>query len=110
MGEEVVPKVRILQILIRYWKGTGAKPTDPVRRKPVSRTAEDAEIVLLGILDKLAADGCTTFTSACKSISECQSALKGGDLAGDLGWLERAKDSALKQAKEQPGNIKSVVK
>jgi hypothetical protein len=108
--ETVVPKVRVQQILVRHWKGTGPKPTDPVKRKPVSRTIEEAEVIALGILDRLVLNSCDAFSTLCKKFSECQSALKGGDLAGDLGWLERAKDSAMKQAKEQPGNVKSVVK
>merc|ERR1712061_881378 len=28
-----------------------------------------------------------TFTKQCRAISECTSSLKGGDLAGDIGWL-----------------------
>eukprot|EP00416_Gambierdiscus_australes_P012537 CAMPEP_0171125718 /NCGR_PEP_ID=MMETSP0766_2-20121228/111856_1 /TAXON_ID=439317 /ORGANISM="Gambierdiscus australes, Strain CAWD 149" /LENGTH=79 /DNA_ID=CAMNT_0011588715 /DNA_START=84 /DNA_END=323 /DNA_ORIENTATION=+ len=43
-------------------------------------------------------------------MSECQSALKGGGLEGDLGWLDQAKDAALKKAKGEPGNPRSVVK
>merc|ERR1712066_971183 len=27
------------------------------------------------------------FTQQCRAISECTSSLKGGDLAGDIGWL-----------------------
>lgn len=46
---------------------------------------------MLGVLSELTANGCTGFSGACKAISECQSSLKGGELAGDLGWLDQAK-------------------
>jgi len=103
-------KMRVSQILLRHWRGEGAKPVDPVHRRPVSRTAEEAELQLLGVLDDLAADGCAGWSRACKAVSECQSSLKGGELAGDLGWLTQAKDAALAQAKGQPGEPKSAVK
>lgn len=106
----VARKVRVHQILIRYWSGKGSKPTDPVRRRPVSRSADEAEMQILDVLQKLTADGCATFSTICKKVSECQSALKGGDLSGDLGWLDQAKDAALKQAKGEPGSVKSAVK
>lgn len=86
---EVTPsKVRVRQILLRHWRGTGPKPTDPVRKTAVSRSPEEAETTLLSTLDGLVADGCAGFSAACRSLSECQSALKGGELAGDLGWLD----------------------
>jgi len=28
------------------------------------------------------------FTKRCRAVSECSSSLKGGDLAGDMGWLK----------------------
>jgi len=109
-GDDALRKVRVSQILLRYWQGKGPQPTDPVRRKPVTRTAEDAEAKALGVLEELVSDGCAGFRMSCKSVSECQSALKGGGLEGDLGWLDLAKDAALKKAKGEPGNPKSVVK
>lgn len=109
-AEDVLRKVRISQILLRNWQGKGAQPINPVRRKPVSRTTEDAEVELLNVLESLVADGCASFRSACKTVSECQSALKGGGLEGDLGWVDQAKDAALKRAKGEPGNPRSVVK
>jgi len=105
----VLPKVRVQQILVRYWKGTGAKPNDPVRRKQISRTIEEAEMLVLDVLDRLSVGG-AVFGTICKSISECQSSLKSRDLAGDLGWLERSKDVALKAARNELVVLEDVVK
>jgi len=107
-------KVRVRQILIRHWKGSGAQPTNPVRRRPVSRSPEEAEVRLLGALERLLLaekdELGPSFSSTCKELSECQSALKGGELVGDLGWLDLPKDAAMQQAKGQPGIPKSVIK
>lgn len=80
---------------------------DPVRRKTVSRTSDEAEVKMLGVLEGLAQDGCASFSTVCKATSECQSALKGGDLAGDLGWLERGIGVDTKQANGK--TVKSAV-
>lgn len=93
-------KVRIRQILLLHWKGVGPLPTDPIRRKQVNRPPEEAEARLLDVLDGLMADNCACFSGACKAFSECQSALKGGELVGDLGWLDRVADE--QQAKSKP--------
>eukprot|EP00929_Paragymnodinium_shiwhaense_P006384 TRINITY_DN10970_c0_g1_i2.p1 TRINITY_DN10970_c0_g1~~TRINITY_DN10970_c0_g1_i2.p1 ORF type:complete len:572 (+),score=159.38 TRINITY_DN10970_c0_g1_i2:78-1718(+) len=96
--EEAPSKVRIRQILLRTWKGTGPEPQDPVRRKPIRRSAEEADALLLEVLEELAKTGPAGFTNACKAKSECQSALKGGELTGDIGWLEKEKGVSDKQA------------
>lgn len=80
-------KVRLRQILLRH--AFAARRTDPVRGNPVKRTLEEAERQMLGVLESLMADNCKSFASTCKAISECQSALKGGDMAGDVGWLDQ---------------------
>merc|ERR1712176_534594 len=49
------------------------------------------------------------FSSACKALSECQSALKGGDLIGDLGWINRMHDSSQDKKNQQPAAIRSTV-
>jgi len=109
-AEDALRKVRVSQILVRCWQGKGPQPVDPVRRRPVARTPEEAEAAVLDALEGLAGGGRAGFRGACKSISECQSALQGGGLEGDLGWLDLAKDAALRRAKGEPGNPKSVVK
>eukprot|EP00421_Protoceratium_reticulatum_P041313 CAMPEP_0168456562 /NCGR_PEP_ID=MMETSP0228-20121227/51358_1 /TAXON_ID=133427 /ORGANISM="Protoceratium reticulatum, Strain CCCM 535 (=CCMP 1889)" /LENGTH=527 /DNA_ID=CAMNT_0008471499 /DNA_START=47 /DNA_END=1626 /DNA_ORIENTATION=+ len=83
---ESVGKVRVRQILLRH---TGTpRPMDPVRKRPVRRSLEDAELEMLDMICRLEADGCAGFAATCRAVSECQSALKGGELAGDLGWLD----------------------
>jgi len=107
-AEDAARKVRVSQILLRHWRGgAGACPMDPVRRKPVTRTPEEAEEQLLGVLDGLlVAGGRAGFSGACKAVSECQSALKGGELAGDLGWLDQQQQADTAPA--QPGNLRSA--
>lgn len=103
-------KARVRQILLRAWKGAGPQPTEPIRRKQVSRSFEEAEARLLEVLDGLVADNCAGFSAACKAISECQSSLKGGELTGDLGWLDREPAEQTKGSQSNPGAaIKSVV-
>lgn len=89
----------------------------PSRRKPVSRSLAEAEAELLSILQKLEPSACAdasklaiAFASASRASSECQSALKGRELAGDLGWLDDAKEAALKQAKGALGGPKPAIK
>lgn len=93
-GEKGKDKVRCRQILFKY---LGCKhPTDPVRRRPVRRTLAEAEAAMLRILDALeesvagggAAAVEAAFTQHCRAVSECTASLKGGDLAGDIGWLK----------------------
>lgn len=87
-------QVRCRRVLIKY---TGCrKASDPVRRKPVRRSLAEAEASMLQVLSALEearARGGTAaaeaaFTQQCRAISECTSSLKGGDLAGDIGWLK----------------------
>lgn len=118
--DEAAPpsKVRVRQILLRHSRsqapGAGVaqaptRPTDPVRKKLVTRSPEEAELQLLQVLDELlAADSFVGFSSICKALSECQSSLKGGELAGDLGWLDRVKGTADEhRSKVQP--VKTAV-
>ncbi|CAK9065441.1 unnamed protein product [Durusdinium trenchii] len=106
---EQLNKVRVRQILIRFWSGKGPHPVNPVNRKPVTRRVDEAEMEMLEILEQLIAEKCQNFASLCKSSSECGSALRGGADNGDLGWLDQAKVAALAKAKGQPGGPKSVV-
>lgn len=101
-------KVRVRQILLRHWKAA-QQPTDPIRRKVVTRTPDEAEVQSLEVLDGLIADP-SSFSAVCKAMSECQSALKGGELIGDLGWLDRSMDSAQEGKPRNPtAAIRSVV-
>lgn len=93
-------KVRLRQLLLRH--SSLAKPVDPVRNKPVHRSMEEAEEQMLSLADSLASDSCASFASVCKAISECPSALKGLDLAGDLGWLDRRIFEQKAKEKDKP--------
>eukprot|EP00928_Gymnodinium_smaydae_P012045 TRINITY_DN14394_c0_g2_i1.p1 TRINITY_DN14394_c0_g2~~TRINITY_DN14394_c0_g2_i1.p1 ORF type:complete len:570 (-),score=149.66 TRINITY_DN14394_c0_g2_i1:141-1850(-) len=88
------PSVRCRHILLKYVGCT--KAVDTVRRKPVRRTVAEAEAMLVGVLDAMqeafveggqsAAEA--VFTRQVRALSECQTSLRGGDLAGDVGWLK----------------------
>jgi len=87
-------KVRCRQILLKY---AGCRQaTDPVRRRAVRRSLAEAEssmLQVLGVLEAARTSGGgvaaaeAAFTQQCRANSECTSSLKGGDLAGDVGWL-----------------------
>eukprot|EP00418_Pyrodinium_bahamense_P007273 CAMPEP_0179024044 /NCGR_PEP_ID=MMETSP0796-20121207/7249_1 /TAXON_ID=73915 /ORGANISM="Pyrodinium bahamense, Strain pbaha01" /LENGTH=581 /DNA_ID=CAMNT_0020719987 /DNA_START=34 /DNA_END=1777 /DNA_ORIENTATION=+ len=98
-------KVRARQILLRH--AGSSRPMDPVRKKAVQRSLEEAELEMLDVLARLEADGCAGFAGACRAHSECQSALKGGELAGDLGWLDC---SVAKSADAQQEKGKAAVR
>ncbi|CAE7814189.1 PIN1 [Symbiodinium microadriaticum] len=79
-------KVRCRHLLLRY---AGCQALLGDRRKKPTRTVGDAETQMLHILPQIANGGPAAFTAKCKEISECDTAMKSGDLAGDLGWLDR---------------------
>lgn len=81
---ETSSKARCRHILLRH---VGCQPTGERRPKP-TRTLCEAETQLARVIDEFAKGGATSFTAQCKAISECNTALRGGDLAGDLGWLD----------------------
>lgn len=79
-------KVRCRHLLLRH---VGCQvPLGDKRKKP-SRSLADAELQMLGLLAQLAHGGAAAFTAKCKAESECDTSMRGGDLAGDLGWLDR---------------------
>merc|ERR1712060_763928 len=88
-------QVRVRHILLRYAVAT--RVVDPVRRKQVQRSLEEAESEMLEVLASLEVEGMSCFPRICKEISECQSALKGGELAGDLGWLDQKAPDAQQE-------------
>jgi len=92
-------QVRVRHILLRHRPepAPGAKApaavSDPVRRKPVKRDRAAAEIEAHADLQRILAAGddaarSKAFTKLARDRSECQSCLKAGDMAGDLGWLK----------------------
>eukprot|EP00929_Paragymnodinium_shiwhaense_P107848 TRINITY_DN74202_c0_g1_i1.p1 TRINITY_DN74202_c0_g1~~TRINITY_DN74202_c0_g1_i1.p1 ORF type:complete len:490 (-),score=135.90 TRINITY_DN74202_c0_g1_i1:81-1550(-) len=95
--EQKTDNVRIRHILIRY-KGAraiaGAKDN-----KPITRSREDAEVVLRNALLDLQKDGyhggdkmwaakaTPRIINITRELSECKSSQRGGSMCGDLGWL-----------------------
>merc|ERR1712194_411680 len=80
-----VAKVRCRHILLRH---SGSH--NPGDRRPKSkRSVHEAEKEMLNFLQELQFGGAQAFTTKCKTLSECDTALKGGDLSGDLGWLDK---------------------
>lgn len=91
--------VRIRHILVRH-KETN-NPHDPVRNRPVTRTAEEAEVLLRDALKNLREANedigdplkpekvSPKFQEVCRAISECPTSQKGGGMCGDLGWLTK---------------------
>merc|ERR1712196_250737 len=88
MGQKA-SQVRCRQILVKH--KDCKEPTDRVRgSRPVTRSLADAEGILLGIMNGIeGSPERSIFTQRCKELSECTSCLKGGEMAGDLGWLSR---------------------
>lgn len=91
-------QVRCRQILVRH--KDCKDPLDPVRsKKPVARSLAEAEAILREALDAIeTATGQKVFTQKCKAVSECSSCLKGGEMAGDLGWISRGQSHAAVEA------------
>lgn len=91
-------QVRCRQILVKH--KDCKEPVDKVRGdQPVTRSLADAERILLESLEAIEANtGRNIFTQRCKAVSECSSSLKGGEMAGDLGWLTRGQAHAAVEA------------
>lgn len=85
---EETTQVRLRHILLKHKE---CKSTiDKVRNKQVKRTRGEAERSLRRILEECESDPQRkVFTQRCRELSECQSCLKAGDLAGDLSWVKR---------------------
>lgn len=81
-------QVRVRHILLKHRDCRGA--VDKVRNKQVRRTRGEAERLLRAVLEECEIDkGRKVFTQRCRELSECQSCLKAGDLAGDVGWMKK---------------------
>jgi parvulin-like peptidyl-prolyl isomerase len=50
-----------------------------------------------------------SFTVLCRQFSECPSKLKGGDMAGDVGWLDRVKGADVIDSKKNGAVTAAVV-
>merc|ERR1719296_67043 len=85
---EQASQARLRHILLKHKE---CKSTiDKVRNKQVKRTRGEAERSLPRILEECESDPQRkVFTQRCRELSECQSCLKAGDLAGDLSWVKR---------------------
>jgi len=101
-------KVRCRQILLKY---TGCRqPKDHVRKRPVRRTLAEAESALHAVLVEIDAGGDAVFTQQCRGLSECSSSLKGGDLAGDVGWLVKPVERPGERLSKQAASRNAVVR
>lgn len=81
-------QVRVRHILVKHRECKSI--VDKVRNKQVKRTRWEAERILRGILEEFEGDReQKMFTQRCRDLSECQTCLKAGDLAGDIGWVKR---------------------
>merc|ERR1712039_1082973 len=92
---EQASQARLRHILMKHKECKSI--VDKVRNKQVKRTRGEAERLLRAVLEECEADPakCTkVFTQRCREISECQTSLTAGDLAGDLGWMKPGKNEA----------------
>ena len=71
-------KVRCRHLLLRY---VGCQAPLGDRRKKPTRSSGDAELQILRILPEVAHGGAAAFTKKCKELSECDTAMKSGDLS-----------------------------
>lgn len=81
--------VRVRHILFSHQQ---LRQPDPLaRRQGTARTVQEAEMAALEVLEKLlqAEQDPNLFLRLCRELSDCQSAVQPGTLAGDLGWLGR---------------------
>mmetsp|Transcript_13139 Transcript_13139/g.29898 ORF Transcript_13139/g.29898 Transcript_13139/m.29898 type:complete len:569 (-) Transcript_13139:39-1745(-) len=91
-------QVRCRQILVKHKHSK--EPVDRVRgNKPITRSLAEAERILFEAIVAIEnSQGKSVFTQRCKAVSECSSSLKGGELAGDLGWMSKGQTHAAVEA------------
>lgn len=76
--------VRVRHILVRHQQ---LKLADPMaRREGVARNAQEAEEAALQALERLMREP-GQFIKLCREVSDCQTGMQPGKLAGDLGWV-----------------------
>lgn len=86
--------VRCRQLLVKF--ADCKNNVDKVRRRKVTRTRAEAEMRLIEEVPLLEGDPegwPARFGKLCRDLSECTTSLKGGDMAGDLGWMTRGQKS-----------------
>jgi len=92
-------QVRIRHVLLKH--RDCKNPVDKVRSRAVTRSRAEAERLLRKVLEECEADPkrrSAIFAQRCRELSECQSSLRGGDLAGDLAWVQKGKMGASFEA------------
>eukprot|EP00929_Paragymnodinium_shiwhaense_P113088 TRINITY_DN81354_c0_g1_i1.p1 TRINITY_DN81354_c0_g1~~TRINITY_DN81354_c0_g1_i1.p1 ORF type:complete len:486 (+),score=133.11 TRINITY_DN81354_c0_g1_i1:176-1633(+) len=82
-------KVRVRHILLRHANSQLA-PGERVKKKATRSQAEaEAQMLKCFMELQMRLGDPAAFTTQCKAVSECETSLRGGDLAGDLGWLDK---------------------
>lgn len=81
-------RIRCRHILLKHLESRST--VDKARAKQVTRTKFEAEEQIRALLAEVLADN-SRFSPLARQFSECSSAMKGGDQAGDLGWFSRGK-------------------
>lgn len=109
--ETQLQSVRLRQILVRH--KDAKHPVDPVKNRAVTHTRAEAEALLRDALLELMKDGdhrgdsmwaaksTPRILDVCRKMSECKSALKGGSMCGDIGWLGKKELQALGKETEE---------
>lgn len=98
-------KVRCKHILIKH-SGSQASSSDRTKGKPAKRSLAEAEALALQTIYQISYGDASAFTKRCREDSECETAMRGGDLAGDLGWLD--KDPKKNKAKIPVGVVRAA--
>jgi parvulin-like peptidyl-prolyl isomerase len=73
----------------------------------VTRTPDEATNQALAALRRIEAG--EAFAAVCREVSECPSKLKGGDMAGDVGWLDREKGADVVDKNKTGASTAAVV-
>eukprot|EP00931_Biecheleriopsis_adriatica_P093045 TRINITY_DN66798_c0_g1_i1.p1 TRINITY_DN66798_c0_g1~~TRINITY_DN66798_c0_g1_i1.p1 ORF type:complete len:473 (-),score=102.98 TRINITY_DN66798_c0_g1_i1:47-1465(-) len=97
-----VKKVRCRHLLLRH---VGCQCALGDRRQKPTRSVGEAEAELLEMLPQIVHGGAAAFTAKCREKSECDTAMRGGDLSGDLGWLDA---NPTKNRKVPPAVVKAA--
>jgi parvulin-like peptidyl-prolyl isomerase len=98
-------RVRCRQILIKH---SGSKKPQDLQRKPVKRTLDAA--IQLGLQAVRSLGKGEGFMPICRQLSECPSKLRGGEMAGDIGWLDREKGAdVVEDANKTGASVAAVV-